>query len=39
VAYAALYALYRQGLFSQGELLSARAKLGIDPDKINPVKV
>ena len=39
VAYAALYALYRQGLFSQGELLAARSKLGIDPDKINPIKV
>ena len=39
VAYAALYVLYRQDLLSQGELLSARAKLGIDPGKINPVKV
>jgi pyruvate dehydrogenase E1 component len=39
VAYAALYVLYRQGLLSQGELLSARSKLGINPDKINPVKV
>jgi pyruvate dehydrogenase E1 component len=39
VAYAALYVLYRQGLFSQGELLEARSKLGIDPDKINPIKV
>jgi pyruvate dehydrogenase E1 component len=39
VVYAALYVLYRQGLFSQGELLEARSKLGIDPDKINPIKV
>jgi pyruvate dehydrogenase E1 component len=39
VAYAALYALYRQGLLGQGELLSARDKLGIDPDKINPVSI
>ena len=36
IAYAALYALHRQGLFSQGELLSARARLNIDPGKINP---
>jgi pyruvate dehydrogenase E1 component len=39
VAYAALYVLYRQGLISQGDLLSARSKLGIDPDKINPVEL
>jgi pyruvate dehydrogenase E1 component len=39
VAYAALYVLYRQGLLSQGDLLSARSKLGIDPDKINPVEL
>jgi pyruvate dehydrogenase E1 component len=36
VAYAALYALYRKGMLGQGELLSARGKLGIDPDKMNP---
>jgi pyruvate dehydrogenase E1 component len=36
IAYAALYALYRQGLLGQSELISARSKLGIDPDKINP---
>jgi pyruvate dehydrogenase E1 component len=36
VAYAALYTLYRKGLLGQGELLSARGKLGIDPDKMNP---
>ncbi|MFC1796949.1 pyruvate dehydrogenase (acetyl-transferring), homodimeric type, partial [Pseudomonadota bacterium] len=39
VAYAALYALYRQDLLSQGELLSARSKLGIDPGKQNPIKI
>jgi len=39
VAYAALYALFRQGLLSQGDLLSARSKLGIDPDKIHSVKL
>jgi pyruvate dehydrogenase E1 component len=39
VAYAALYALYRQGLLSQGDLLEARSKLGIDPDKPNPQTV
>ena len=36
IAYAALYALYRQGAVGQGELLAARSKLGIDPGKINP---
>ena len=36
VAYAALYALYRRGLISQGDLVAARAKLGVEPDKINP---
>jgi len=36
IAYAALYALYRQGTVGQGELLAARSKLGIDPGKINP---
>ena len=39
VAYAALYALFGQGLVSQEELLSARSKLGLDPDKLNPLKV
>jgi len=39
VAYAALYALYRQDLLSQGELLSARSKLGIDPGRQNPIKI
>jgi pyruvate dehydrogenase E1 component len=39
VAYAALYSLYRQGVLSQGDLLSARSKLGVDPDKLNPVTV
>lgn len=36
IAYAALYALYRGGLISQGDLLNARATLGLDPDKPNP---
>jgi len=39
IAYAALYALYRRELVSMGELLEARASLGIDPDKSNPVFV
>jgi pyruvate dehydrogenase E1 component len=39
VAYAALYALYRQGLISQGDLLAARSTLHIDPDKLNPTRV
>ncbi|MEJ8569742.1 pyruvate dehydrogenase (acetyl-transferring), homodimeric type [Elongatibacter sediminis] len=39
VAYAALYALYRKGLIGQGELISARSKLGIEPDKTNPAHV
>jgi pyruvate dehydrogenase E1 component len=39
VAYAALYALYRQGLISQGDLLAARSTLHIDPDKVNPATV
>jgi hypothetical protein len=36
VAYAALYALYRQGLLGMSELLDARGRLGIDPGKVNP---
>jgi pyruvate dehydrogenase E1 component len=39
IAYAALYALYRQGLVSMSELLDARKTLGIDPEKVNPVSV
>jgi len=39
IAYAAVYALYRKGLFGQGELLGAREKLGIDPGKENPARV
>jgi pyruvate dehydrogenase E1 component len=39
IAYAALYALYRKGLLGQSELISARSKLGIDPDKDNPSRV
>jgi pyruvate dehydrogenase E1 component len=36
VAYAALYALYRQGQFDRADLLAAREALGIDPAKPNP---
>ncbi len=36
VAYAALFALYRQGAVSQTELLAAREKLGIKPDAPHP---
>jgi pyruvate dehydrogenase E1 component len=36
IAYAALYALCRQEKLSMGEVLEAREKLGIDPDKVNP---
>jgi pyruvate dehydrogenase E1 component len=36
IAYAALYALYRQGLLGMGELLEARASLDIDAGKANP---
>jgi len=39
IAYAAIYALYRKGQFGQSELLSARAKLGLDPDKTNPSRI
>jgi pyruvate dehydrogenase E1 component len=39
IAYAAMYALHRQGTVGQGELLEARKKLGIDPDKANPVSM
>lgn len=39
IAYAALYALYRQGMLNMGELTAARESLGIDPGKVNPVNV
>jgi pyruvate dehydrogenase E1 component len=39
VAYAALCALHRQGAIAQGDLIEARKKLGIDPEKPNPVSV
>ena len=39
ITYASLYALYRQGQLSMGELLGAREKLGIDPAKTNPALV
>jgi pyruvate dehydrogenase E1 component len=38
IAYAAIYALYRKGQFGQGELLAAREKLGLNPDKANPAR-
>ena len=38
-AASALYALYRGGSVSMGELTSARESLGIEPDKANPVDV
>jgi pyruvate dehydrogenase E1 component len=39
IAYTAMYALHRKGLVEQAELLEAREKLGIDPDKPNPLTV
>jgi pyruvate dehydrogenase E1 component len=39
IAYASLYGLYRKGLLVQGDLIQARDKLGIDPDKANPSRV
>ncbi|MEE4292498.1 MAG: pyruvate dehydrogenase (acetyl-transferring), homodimeric type [Xanthomonadales bacterium] len=39
IAYAALYALYREERFSLGELTAARESLGIDAGKPNPVSV
>jgi len=39
IAYAAVYALYRKGQFGQSELLSARTRLGLDPDRVNPSRV
>jgi pyruvate dehydrogenase E1 component len=36
VAYAALYALYQRGVYSLKDLLSARDRLAINPDKPNP---
>jgi pyruvate dehydrogenase E1 component len=38
VAYAALHALYRQGKFSQKDLVKARDHFGIDPDTPNPAR-
>ena len=38
IAYAALYALHKQGAFSREDLISARDRLGIDPDKVNPAR-
>ena len=39
ITYAALYALYRGGTLSMGELTSARESLGIEPGRANPVTV
>jgi len=39
IAYASLYGLYRKGLLVQGDLIQARDRLGIDPDKHNPSRV
>jgi pyruvate dehydrogenase E1 component len=39
IAYSALYALYRRELIGMSELMAARASLGIDPEKENPVNV
>jgi pyruvate dehydrogenase E1 component len=39
IAYATLHALYRQGKLSVDELVQARKKLSLDPDKPNPMKV
>jgi pyruvate dehydrogenase E1 component len=39
IAYATLYAFYRQGQLSMGELLAARERLGIDAAKVNPALV
>ena len=38
IVYATLDALRKQGAFSVEELLKARDKLGLDPDKPNPMK-
>ncbi|MBT8049698.1 MAG: pyruvate dehydrogenase (acetyl-transferring), homodimeric type [Gammaproteobacteria bacterium] len=39
ITYAALYALYRGGTLSMGELTAARESLGIEPGRANPVTV
>jgi pyruvate dehydrogenase complex dehydrogenase (E1) component len=39
IVYATLHAFYEQGNLTVDELLKARAKLGLDPDKPNPMKV
>lgn len=38
IVYSALHALYRQGSLKVDELLKARKRLGLDPDKPNPSK-
>lgn len=39
IVYTALNTLYQQGQFKLEALLEARSRLGIDPDKANPVEV
>ncbi len=39
IVYATLHTLYQQGAVTVDELLKARKKLGLDPDKPNPMKV
>ena len=39
IVYATLHALYQQGTLTVDELLKARKKLELDPDKPNPMKV
>jgi pyruvate dehydrogenase E1 component len=39
IAYAALHALYRQDEISREALVKARGKLGLDPDKPDPIGV
>jgi pyruvate dehydrogenase E1 component len=38
IVYATLDSLRKQGVLSVDELLKARDKLGLDPDKPNPMK-
>jgi len=39
IVYATLHTLYQQGSVTVDDLLKARKKLGLDPDKPNPMKV
>jgi len=38
IVYSTLHALYKQGSLSVDDLLKARTRLGLDPDKPNPLK-